>query len=118
VEPPDYLHVRRWRGIRIEAEDPVHLFQAMSSIVLSGDLFDSWSHGRRVGKLTHPSALIRVLARQSFLGANPADIFMALYLMTRPEASGVEASRSVKDFAERMKREEAKSHLEDEEDET
>jgi len=26
VQPPDDLHVRGWRGTRIEAEDPIHLF--------------------------------------------------------------------------------------------
>ena len=84
---------------------------------LSRDFFGSWSYGVREKRPTHPSALIRVLARGSFLGENSADIFLAAYLMTRSEASGVDAPSSAKDFRERMKREQAKSDAEDAEDE-
>jgi hypothetical protein len=85
---------------------------------LGRDLFGSGSYGLREKSPAHPSALIRVLARQSFLGENPADIFLASYLLSRPEAAGVEVATAVKDFRDRMEREKRKSEAEDEEDET
>jgi hypothetical protein len=93
------------------------LMQRLRERGLSRDLFGSWSYGAREKRPTHSSALIRVLGRGSFLGENPADIFLAAYLMTRSEASGVDAPTSVKDFRERMKREQARSDAEDAKDE-
>jgi hypothetical protein len=84
---------------------------------LSRDLFGSGSYGLREKGPQHPSALIRVLARQSILGENPADIFLASYLLSRPEAAGVEVARAVRDFRDRMEREKRKSEAEDDEDE-
>jgi hypothetical protein len=84
---------------------------------LSRDFFGSGFYGMHEKSPQHPSALIRVLARQSILGENPADIFLAAYLLSRPEAAGVEVARAVKDFRDRLEREKRKGEAEDEEDE-
>jgi hypothetical protein len=66
---------------------------------------DSHIFGAKEEEPEHPSALIRTLAKDSFLLEKSADIFMACYLMDRPEAAGLNPPSSVKEFADRLKRE-------------
>jgi hypothetical protein len=60
----------------------------------------------------HPSAIIRVLARNSFMFEKAADIFIACYLIERPEAAGLDVPTSVKDFVRRLQRENSKFNSE------
>jgi hypothetical protein len=77
----------------------------------------AWGAGDE--KLNHPSALIRTLARGSFISEKAADIFVACYLVERPEAAGLDVPTSVKDLAARIKREAQKTDLQTEaQDET
>jgi hypothetical protein len=83
------------------AQDLMHRLRERG---LADDLLGSRVLGMREQEPDHPSALIRTLARGSFLFEKAADIFMACYLMDRPEAAGLTPPSSVKDFATRLKR--------------
>jgi hypothetical protein len=79
------------------------------------DFFESrrgW--GNRDKEPDHPSALIRALARGSFISEKAADIFLACYLIERPEAAGLDSTSSVKDFAARVKREAGQTNVQKE----
>jgi hypothetical protein len=85
---------------------------------LSEDFFGG-GFGTRRQSPNHPSALIRTLARGSFLFDKAADIFTGCYLMKRSEAAGVEFPTSATDLAKRIEREESRGKAESEEsDET
>lgn len=65
----------------------------------------------------HPSPLIRVLMRGSGLMIDPDAVFLATYLLKRPEASGLESTRQVESFQEMLQREEERGAQSDDEEE-
>jgi hypothetical protein len=57
----------------------------------------------------HSSAIVRTVIRGGdFLICDPHDIFMALYLLKRPEAAGLTPTRRVESFMNMLEREEEK----------
>jgi hypothetical protein len=65
----------------------------------------------------HASPLIRVLMRGSGLMIDPDAVFLATYLLKRPEASGLESTRQVESFQEMFQREEERGTQPDDEEE-
>lgn len=81
------------------------LFARLRARGIGDAIFDSPGFGINRGRNRHPSPLIRALGRMSSLFEKPADIFLGVYLVPRPEAAGSDIPRSVADFTERLERE-------------
>ncbi|HEV2314773.1 MAG TPA: hypothetical protein VGR94_05670 [Candidatus Acidoferrales bacterium] len=79
---------------------------------LADDLLGAGMFRNREETPNHPSAIIRLLAQNSFMFEKAADIFIACYLIERPEAAGLDVPTSVKDFVRRLQRENSKFNSE------
>ena len=59
----------------------------------------------------HSIAIIRALTRSRYVFEDPQDIFLALYLLPRPEAAGCEMPRRAESFNRTFQREQASNSL-------
>lgn len=73
---------------------------------LMEDVFARRFGGREQGT-RHASPVIRALARSEFLFEGPTDVFMAVYMATRPEAARLDLGRRTESFASTLERERA-----------
>src|SRR6185437_383118 len=60
----------------------------------------------------HPSAIVRAFAGHPTPLERPADVFIACYLLTQPEAAGTEPPSGAIEFSESLAREEEKQRSE------
>lgn len=69
----------------------------------------------RKNHIRHPSPLVRVFASRGDLLNDPEDIFFAVYLFMRPEASGLKVPEMIKSYQQALNRETSGKEDEDEE---
>jgi hypothetical protein len=64
------------------------------------------SYGSRVHRrVRHESPLIRALGWSPMMSERPANVFLAMYLIRRPQCEGLEIPRWVRDLVDRVERE-------------
>ncbi len=84
---------------------------------LMEDLFMQ-PYRRREPSAEHTSPIIRALARSEFLFEEPTDVFMAVYILARPEAASLELGGRTESFARTLMRERTRGEPSEEDDAT
>ncbi len=76
------------------------------------------SYERHERGATHASPIIRALTRSRFLFEEPTDVFMAAYLLARPEAASLEVGGQMESFTRAVTRERTKGEVPKDDEET